>query len=353
MSGIRFCTPIDYEGHWATLSQLLTQSVDGYFFLGGEVAVTLPGNVRNGSQEVVLQQRETSWWKTALKVLSYMTVIIPVIMLIAKAVLRSYYRFHSCGLNEPVHYGPIIHNGPNGPVLYNGPLPMARAPLTLVRSSLGPTDLKVSVLYNEKFRPHGPIVPKPTDIKTEGTVSKYSWNVQTQNDGTLKVEEGRINMIWWEAMRQGAITGVDATQAACVKREDLKGFLEGALQKRGVHQNELEAFTQYWKGLLGEGDSPYLLVQLVQPSEVQNYVPEMQVEGEQAPLFDLNRFYFRFESAPDASRGMEPELYLNNLENVELGPNTVIDLGGEVVNDVARDWEPSFNEEFVRRYIYA
>lgn len=334
MASISFFTPVEYN-QFTSCGQLLTEAVDGYFYLGGRKAVTLPGHLRNGSQEVALQQGTTTWWKTALKVLSYATVVVPLIMLIAKAVLRSHYRFHNCG-QDPV-------------VPYYGPEIRVAAPLTLVRST-SPTDLKISVLYNQQFLPHDPIVPKPSTIETGG---KYTWNVQTQADGTLNVDGRRVKMIWWEAMRQGAVTGVDAAQAVCVPRSEIKGFLEKVLKKMGVDDNELMAFVNYWKAMMDDGTTPYVLVQLIHPAELHKYVPEMQLEGEQAGRFVLSRNYFRFEAVPDASRGMEPAAYLSDLMDVELGLDAVIDLGGEVIGGVSKDWEPAFNEQFTGRYIYA
>ena len=79
----------------------------------------------------------------------------------------------------------------------------------------------------------------------------------------------------------------------------------------------------------------------------------MEIEGANAGLFDLKRFYFRFESAADASKGVSPASYLGNLEREEFGEHAVIDLGGEVIGDVTRDWEPAFNERFIGEYIYA
>lgn len=337
MSGISFYTPVEF-GAEATFGQKVLELVDGYLNFGSRVAVVIPGSIRNGSYEVAIQWKETSWLKTALKVLSYATIVIPFIMLVAKAALRSTFLFHTCGRN------PIVQ-----PEEHYDLRP--KAPLTLVRTPLA-TDLKISVLYNQIFAPQDPIEPKPSEIGTDG---KYSWKVATNGDGTMSVDNQRINMIWWEAIRRGVSSGVDPSKAVCVERSKLKEFLEGVLRKVGVHDGELEAFTNYWKEILRQDseNSPFVLVEMVSPSELRKYIPEMEIEGENAGLFDLKRFYFRFESAADASKGISPASYLGNLEREEFGEHAVIDLGGEVIGDVTRDWEPAFNQEFIGRYIYA
>jgi len=345
MAGISFFTPVEYGNQVTSFGERLTEAVDGYFYLGGRVAVIIPGMVRNGSQEVSIQNNDTVWWKTALKVLSYMTVILPVILLIAKAVLRSSFVFHNCQNQIVPEPRPRPPFNPHGEM-------MVKAPLTLVRSA-SPTDLKISVLYNERFVPQDPIVPAPTGIEEEGGVSKYTWKVQSNSDGTMNVNDRRIHMIWWEAMRKGAFSPVDPTRSVCVSKGEIREFLEGVLKKQGVAQGELNAFANYWHELLKREEAPYFLVQPVSPSEQGKYLPEMRVDGEKAALFSLNRFYFRFEPVFDAACGMRPEAYLNRVDQRELGANAVIDLGGEVAGQLNAEIDLAFNDAFIRKYIYA
>lgn len=344
MSGISFFTPIESRHQVISCGHCLTEIVDKYFYLGGKVAVIIPDHIRLGSQEVELQEKKVPWWEIALKVLSYVTLILPLLMLIAKAILRSYYAFHTCQWILPENYT------------------QARAPLTLVRSD-GLEDLNISVLYDQKFRPRNPIVPQPTEIRTEDPLSKYTWKILTHGDGTMTVEglNERVNMIWWEAIRKEAPTHVDKNQAARVKRTELKPFLEETLRKMGVRDSEFNGFTEYWNELFQNdqngGHSPDLLVQLIDPEEHHKYIPEMQVEGERANLFALRRFYFRFEPTSDLGKGLDPSLYLDRLRPSECGTNAVIDLGGEIADpaDVKLDknWEDSFNTSFTQRVVYA
>jgi hypothetical protein len=354
--GIGFFTPVKYDGHAATFGQKLTEAVDGYFNLGGRVAI-VTGTTQNGSEEVVLQDEKSAWWQTTLKVASYATLISPLAMLIAKSALRSTHRYHE----GPEHVCPFFPNFP--PVIDpHGHVYYVKAPLTLVRAS-HPTDLKISVLYNQKFRPQNPIVPAPSEIRTDGPVSRYTWDVRTQLDGTLamKKTDQRIKMIWWEATRHDAETRLDPTQAVCVKRSELKEFLRKTLQKMGVKDQELEAFTHYWSEMFQHDydpeNAPYVLVQLVPPSELKKFIPEMQIEGSEAAKFALSRFYFRFEPIARPLCGLSAETYLSNLKPIELGPDAVIDLGGELAapayGSVAPEWDgvEAFHASFIKEHI--
>lgn len=427
MADISFFTPVKYENSPVSFEQKLMEKIDSYFYLGGRVAVLIPGSFQNGSQEVILREETTNFYLTALKVISYAVLtIIPVILLITKAVLRSKYRFHVCEaqptlprphnqqpqlpvlhIDQPAPSVPYIKLPPESiiqqpirdPIDQSRPsnsLPpeplyprkddlifddderryqfldfgvdsdglMCKAPLTLVRCEK-PTQLKISVVYNQKFVPQEPIVPKPSEITTQGKVSNYTWNVLTHDDGTMTTSsmnglKERINMIWWEAIRKDVSTRIDPTHAACVKRSELKEFLEAILKKNGVQEKELKAFVHYWyevfKNDYDSKNAPYVLVQPIKPSELDKYIPEMKIESEQ-PLA-LKRFYFRFEPVSQADQGINAESYLKQLQAIDLGPNVVIDMGGEVTNSldvqVRERWDSNiFNASFIKDYIYA
>ncbi len=94
MTNIKFFTPIKYGDHATSNIQKLIEHTDFYFYLGGRVAEIIPGNVKKDSQAVVLRNGKSSCWKIALKVMSYFTLILPALMLLAKAILRFRYHFH-------------------------------------------------------------------------------------------------------------------------------------------------------------------------------------------------------------------------------------------------------------------
>ncbi len=81
MSQISFFTPLEFKKAETFLQKSL-EKVDHYFYLGGKKAIVLSDDT------IVLQKGESSLLSTAAKVLSYATVVLPLIMLIAKAALR-------------------------------------------------------------------------------------------------------------------------------------------------------------------------------------------------------------------------------------------------------------------------
>lgn len=348
MAGISFFTPVTFEDSQESYGKKMCEIADDYFNFNGRVAVAVPGSFRNGSQEVVMRERETVWWQTALKVLSYATLVIPAIMLVAKAILRSMYRFHECQNQLP----PVII-APNRPEF-----PMAKAPLTYVRSE-DERSIDITVEYNEIYVPQGPIVPDPSEILVQGPLSRYTWKVLTHSDGTMTTDGRRIQTIWWEAMRKEPPARLDLEQAVCVHRADLKSFLAEVLRKMGVHERELGAFTHYWHEVFTNDpnvkDAPNVLVQLVKPEETEKYIPEMRISGPDSDRFGLRRLYFLFEPTSQSSFGLSSESYLSQISAAELGPNVVIDLGAEVVTPPKKEWSGarSFEESFAREYVFA
>jgi hypothetical protein len=361
--GISFFTPVKWEDPSSEIKPKLTcfqkiaQAAESYLYLGGRVAVVMPNSVRDGSHLVTLKKHKANVWLSALKVASYFTVVLPALALITKMIFRTNYEFHRSIAVTPMSSPPSPFVTPDDD--YPS---MAKAPLTLVRSP-EQTSLKISILYNQKFSPIDPTEPKPSSVTAVQDVqktSKHIWQVMTQGDGTLALQDGRlekINMIWWEAQRHEAPTPIKENEAACIKREDIGDFLKQALRRQGVKEQEMEAFVQYWQTVLANDftvASPYLLVQLVDSANISDYLPEMQVEGDKANDYTVNRFYFRFEPLlqPGASHISANE-YLEKFAVQNLGERAVIDLGGEVNAPSTWSGQDAFNAAFIRKYIYA
>ena len=91
---IGFWTPVKYDHQPVAFGRKLTAFSDDYFHLNGRVAIAVPESLKNGSVGVKLESRQTKNWQTILKVVSYATIIFPLIMFIIKAVGRCYYSFH-------------------------------------------------------------------------------------------------------------------------------------------------------------------------------------------------------------------------------------------------------------------
>ena len=99
MEKIPFFTPIFYKNRPDTTREWLLEKVDDYFYLGGKKAqaIVLKGIgtdlLNKRTKEVILADQNASMLCTVLKVISYCTLIFPVILLIAKAILRASYDF--------------------------------------------------------------------------------------------------------------------------------------------------------------------------------------------------------------------------------------------------------------------
>lgn len=93
-----FFTPVRFEGQ-KSIKQHIQEGIGDYFYLGGKSAYVIPGKISDGSQEVVIKDQNKNGIKqvvlSAIKIISYMTVIIPLIMLVAKATFRATHKFHT------------------------------------------------------------------------------------------------------------------------------------------------------------------------------------------------------------------------------------------------------------------
>jgi hypothetical protein len=91
MSAINFFTPIYYGEQAKTSKEKALQNIDNYFHILGNKAFVI-GRNQAGQEEVVLKKSKFSGSKFLKAVgiaLSYFTVVIPLSMLISKAILRS------------------------------------------------------------------------------------------------------------------------------------------------------------------------------------------------------------------------------------------------------------------------
>ena len=94
MTNINFLTPVSFGNRAEALSQSFLEFADDYFFFGGDKAVVQFEYVDGESQGVDLVYVDFSWVSIALKVISYCTIIIPVVLWTAKCILRSIHHFH-------------------------------------------------------------------------------------------------------------------------------------------------------------------------------------------------------------------------------------------------------------------
>lgn len=95
MNSISFWTPVNFGACDRNCLDSALEFVDDYFYLGGEIAVVQSSN--GGYTNVTTIPGEVNWAATALKVVTYFTGIIPLILLAAKVVLRCAYEFQVVG----------------------------------------------------------------------------------------------------------------------------------------------------------------------------------------------------------------------------------------------------------------
>lgn len=93
MTSINFFTSIAYASSPKPLSASILEQVDNYFYLGGKKAHVIEGEVQSEEEQVIFAETNSSLLARIGKVFSYFTIIIPLLMLITKAILRSNHNF--------------------------------------------------------------------------------------------------------------------------------------------------------------------------------------------------------------------------------------------------------------------
>lgn len=88
MNQVSFFTPVTFAHENKTLSEKIFENVEGYLSLGSRKAIISEGHVQ-------FHEEKSPFYKTAAKVISYATVILPLIALIAKAIMRFSYKINS------------------------------------------------------------------------------------------------------------------------------------------------------------------------------------------------------------------------------------------------------------------
>lgn len=94
MSEIRFFTPVSFGNHSKSWSHSILEVSDSYFFLGNRKASVISMQTENKSIGVKIIKESPPFLTTALKVISYFTLVLPALMLIVKAIMRSIHSFH-------------------------------------------------------------------------------------------------------------------------------------------------------------------------------------------------------------------------------------------------------------------
>lgn len=91
-NNVGFFTAVKYNKN-KTFKEFVLEEVDNYFYLGGKKAHVIQGKTKHGQEKALLAETNSSLLARFGKVISYFTVILPLLMLITKAVLRSTHTF--------------------------------------------------------------------------------------------------------------------------------------------------------------------------------------------------------------------------------------------------------------------
>lgn len=109
MDKIAFFTAIKFQPHHKTRAQSLLENVDNYFYLGGRKAHVI--KVKGGKEKAVLSETNSSVLARVAKAVSYLSLAIPLILLLAKAILRSQHTFRLLDPKKNLEKGIQIPEG--------------------------------------------------------------------------------------------------------------------------------------------------------------------------------------------------------------------------------------------------
>lgn len=108
MEKLSFFTPVSYaDVDKKTWKQGIFEKVDSYFYLGKRRAYVLTPEPVEGKYFVQIREAKTSMLATALKVVSYVTLIIPLLMLVGKLLFRAFHRFEELKVEGKPNVAPV------------------------------------------------------------------------------------------------------------------------------------------------------------------------------------------------------------------------------------------------------
>ncbi len=105
MIKLDFFTPISFGNQPKSYTQSLVETADNYFYLGGKKAYVISGDMAQTSQGVVVLRESQRLLTTALKAASYVTLVLPAIMMGIKFILRSTHSFHVMNVRQEIEQG--------------------------------------------------------------------------------------------------------------------------------------------------------------------------------------------------------------------------------------------------------
>lgn len=119
MNTVSFFTPVSFNGNSQTFKNTLLENVDSYFDLGKlfnqKIAQVIPGVRVGRSYGCIPANSNSSILFTALKIISYATLVLPLIALAVKVILRSSTSFHYHIANNQGFIGAQPNQAPPSP----------------------------------------------------------------------------------------------------------------------------------------------------------------------------------------------------------------------------------------------
>ncbi len=106
MSRVNFFTPVRYKGH-NSLKHCVYNSIETYFYLGGKKAYVIPNSGKDGERQVDIIKKRNQL--SPIKAASYLTGIIPLIMIIAKILFRATHKFQAVSSEQTLQKGVVIN----------------------------------------------------------------------------------------------------------------------------------------------------------------------------------------------------------------------------------------------------
>lgn len=105
MKKLGFFNAVTFNDQHKSGDSHLVEIVDSYFYLGGKKAYVVAGHTQQGREGVIMTKDSPPFLITVLKVISYLTLSLPVVLLIAKVLLRSIHTFHIVDVQQKLEEG--------------------------------------------------------------------------------------------------------------------------------------------------------------------------------------------------------------------------------------------------------
>lgn len=170
---VSFFDAISYGNNHKSTGQFLLEKVDGYFYLGGKKAEVIMGHTKGNSEGVNLRNvTSPSLLEIALKIASYCTIAIPALMLVAKIILRSIYKFHfiSNPTQTPQNHAVNLRTSQVENISDHSPVELIQLfweqHIRSFKISHGTTSL-----YHKHFKDHG--ISSSYPVALENTIAKF------------------------------------------------------------------------------------------------------------------------------------------------------------------------------------